>query len=381
MIEITHIAENCGNGTLSFAGLTQCFEPTLAMAADGSILITVLGGSAMYRMRGDQVEEIPRVPWPPGADPPDPKTGTRTEGDAILAAGPDGRIYFSVLRPEGIQVASTPDAGDTWDRNALIPNVSGTFQDRQWLAFADDRIYVSWVFLPCVPTVSSVLAQCVAASEGGIAITFSQDGGMTWAETRVAFSGNVIGGRPAVMPNGDVCIPVISGSAPVGVYAACGSEAKGFKSNLVANFHNAGYFPMIAVAAGRPWITWLDNGDQRVAFSLDNGTFWVERESLMVESTQSAWLEEHDGRLVAFGFRSTAGGVESWLASVTLDNMTMEVSHATFPDFSVDYKKAGTDHPHFILAGNTGYAVIADGFIFDGLDSRNVWMMKFSLDP
>jgi hypothetical protein len=216
----------------------------------------VLGARGpLYRIRGGEVEELPPVPLPnqPAAIP-EPRLGLLVGGDAIIETGPEGRIFYSALGPYGIHVASTPDAGATWDRNTLVP--AGR-PDRQWLAFGHGHVFLTW------------------KDELGLMMSRSGDGGQTWDLPRVVVEGDsVAAGRAVVLPGGRLCVAAhrtVDGQR--NTLVACSDDL-----GMTFDLHEVApprpiltMFPMLAHDGDALWASWRDVADQVAASSRDEG--------------------------------------------------------------------------------------------------------------
>ncbi len=189
-------------------------------------------------------------------------------GDPVMAAGPGGVFYHSILAVNGlglvtVGVTRSTDGGATWSPlvNALQKHTT-TFDsvDKPWL-FVDNtssqyqgNVYVSWTRFTSERGASS-----------GIGFVRSTDGGATWSQIQVIgqpndANGFVQGSMIAVGPAGEVYIAYFDSRIPgiAVVKSTDGGQTFGqpvvalkdasvrFSRNLSGGFE-INYFPSIAV--------------------------------------------------------------------------------------------------------------------------------------
>ena len=125
-----------------------CYEPTVAVVGD-RILVSL--GPTLARS-DDGGRTFVQLPGPPQPEPALPVVGDHT-----LQVDPSGRLWFTGLADQqvdpmtmdpfgplaAIQVASSADGGQTWDRNVLV-RPDGD-HDRQWLLVDGDTVVVTYL--------------------------------------------------------------------------------------------------------------------------------------------------------------------------------------------------------------------------------------------
>ncbi len=144
-------------------------------------------------------------------------------GDPVLAFAPDGTLYYSGLVCNanrvsffsGITLSASHDGGLTWDAPHMVSFTNGrtTFNDKEWLTVGQDgKLYVTWTrfFGP--------LGHYYASSP--IVISTSSDGGNTWTDWAPVSDGSHPynqGSVPLVAPDGTLYV-AYEGSTPSSGY-------------------------------------------------------------------------------------------------------------------------------------------------------------------
>lgn len=172
-------------GTLALSSCELvCFEPNVDVGPDGTVYVAnALGDLSRSTDGGRTFEELGRVPLPPGAE------DFQVQLDGLVDVAADGTVYYSALLNQlvetvrgtftlpGIQVAASPDGGETWPTNTYVSAESEdpepTYEvDRQWLAFGPDgTVYLSYA--------QQSTQDCRAGS--GVWVARSDDGGSSFS--------------------------------------------------------------------------------------------------------------------------------------------------------------------------------------------------------
>ena len=277
----------------------NCREPTVAAHPDGTLfaIVGTPNGMGVSSDGGATWKEADAPPLPPGIIP------VLTRSDAILQTDSQGRLYFTAMAWQasdgigyvfhsGIQVASSGDKGNTWDRNVLysFPEGSGTAPlgaDRPWLTIAPDgTLYLSWLHYAGRVQTPSQGAPLIT----GVWVARSDDGGLTFGSpvraTTTEGEGSGLSGQPVVDGQGQLVIPYGSYNYPQRVgrvtgeplglrLAVSADQGATFESRLA--IPEVAIFPSLAVQ-GDHWALawWVGEGNARLRLSHDGGTTWSE---------------------------------------------------------------------------------------------------------
>jgi hypothetical protein len=295
-----------------------CYESSAAVDRHGWILVTSGLGDHLVRSvdNGTTFTDLGAMPLPPGAS-------ADAEGaDSWVATGPDGRIYyvtpfFSNTSPLlSIQVASTSDAGKTWDHNVLIalngPGHDAVYlTDRPWLGFgANGTVYLSY-----------------NNSGSGIWLARSMDGGVTFSPMlpvtgQLGNPGPAAAGPPVGDAKGHVFLPYSGATSGLtgGLSVAISNDhGVTFKAVVVAPICN--WFPILARGPdGTLWLAYNDNaGALKVSRSTDDGAKWTPPETIAASgmalspwpvaqhgTLSLAWFEQAEGKFRLLGAKVQA---------------------------------------------------------------------------
>ena len=324
----------------------SCYEPTVAVAPDGTLYATD-GNAVEIAVSTDgganwSVVAVPSVP--------DGLPFTAFPADVIVDASPSGRLYYSALIfravpgvggaiLEGIQVAASDDRGATWAVDTYLmvadePTANVYVPDRQWLGFGPDgAIYLTYNQIP-----------------SGIWFARSDDGGATWSGwTRAASlegrQGVGQSGPPVVTADGTIVVPACVATGGLAVFASNDGGATFTRRDVAPD--GCSWFPILAASAADGDVVvaaWQNGADVLVASSADAGATWTAPERWGAASPTSPWpLPAANGTLDVAWFQSgeSGGGVMLRLARGTLDAGAAE-------DILVadGLAQAGTDFAH-----------------------------------
>jgi hypothetical protein len=317
---LTPIANVTGPIPIEATSCDNCREPTVAVDAQGRLFVTdgspeTLGVSLDG---GATFQQLP-VPAVPSQVP------SQGIADAILQTGPDGRLYYSalvwqvldaggVLFQSAIHVASSADAGKTWDRNVLVE--SPLSADRQWLAFAGDgTVYLAWLHYAGRVTTAVSSVPLIT----GVWVSRSDDGGLSFGAPAQATSteteGSGLCGQPVVDSAGRLVIPYMTygyaqdaGAAagvPLGLRLAVSADGgRTFASRIIyqrPDGHAVGIFPSLAIHGDALALAWQDlDGHGAFMTSRDGGTTFSEPAQWWGNASlpYSPWLLWQGNRLV-----------------------------------------------------------------------------------
>jgi hypothetical protein len=134
--------------------------------------------------------------WPTQLHIPNLPGDVATESDPVVMARDDGRIYVLCLTTgnNGLFITWTDDSGITWQPSVAVTQNQRGIQDKPWLAIDNNprspyyhRMYMAW-------------------SPGGIATSYSTDGGSVWSNPRLIPDDKeeIEYPYPIVAANGDV---------------------------------------------------------------------------------------------------------------------------------------------------------------------------------
>lgn len=296
-------------------GLPECggfCEPSIAVSADGVIAALARGTIAVSQDEGATFElrTVPPVPERavPGA----------FQNDELVQYAPDGRLYYSALLTnydfvtqsivlDGVQVASSPDDGTTWDVNTLLslattPMENAVGADRQWLAFGKDEVYLTY------HEVSPILNYATGTMvmlpvEDNIVVARSTDGGRTFSPFTRVFTGDdasdsFIGGRPVVDDAGRLMLAAFRYDGQGGSlwFVTSDDDGRTFTYEQIAS--TGDMFPTVAVQGAQVVVAYK-NMDGRIVLmqSLDGGATWDEGIG-WTEATETAvsspWVEPRE---------------------------------------------------------------------------------------
>ncbi|MBI2079080.1 MAG: exo-alpha-sialidase [Euryarchaeota archaeon] len=272
-----------------------CYETTIAADPQGRTFVTEVSGTAIaVSVDG---ENFTRLKPPPSAAPS--LDGSR--GDALLAVGPDGRLWYvaltgeangGYLRYRGIQVASSSDGGATWSTNTLVsrlqnPQAPAQFADRPWIAFGPNNlVYLSWF--------DAFYMNGVAPGVGGLYpgayelfVARSDDGGKAFKTFRPAHAlvpdgQGATGGAPVVDSKGRLIVPyftfpVLAGGAASVRVAVSDDRGDTFTNRVVSPTGGSRFAALAIDSDDRLTFAW--NGADpslRLSASSDRGTTWTE---------------------------------------------------------------------------------------------------------
>lgn len=251
-------------------GSYASFEPNIALgqggmlaaSATGALARSIDGGRSFVRIAIPSLE-VSRIQdgWLPQ--------------DAFVQTDPLGRIWLTMMEVhdpfgsgtvEGFRIYRTVDAGLTWDLEVAVrPGWSARNDpDRQWLAFGDGQILLSF--------------QGLDARPGGFAMV-SEDDGQTW-EGPFQTSPRAEHGMP-VWSNGRFIIPFAHASAlSVGAWVAVSADGKEWKSHEVSPRWTPDYWPTLATdERGVLSFAWRHMSESNqdlvlLAESQDGGSTW-----------------------------------------------------------------------------------------------------------
>lgn len=154
--------------------VSSCFEPNLATGPNGTVYV-VEGSGFLARSTdgGGTFASLGEVPLP------SQNAEGASQADGLVDVAPDGTLYYSALLRRGasvvgLQVAASPDGGDSWPTNTFVSIEDGDGDpvrdvDRQWLAFGKGET----VYLSYAQQVSAVV-ECTGT---GLWVARSDDGG------------------------------------------------------------------------------------------------------------------------------------------------------------------------------------------------------------
>lgn len=273
----------------------SCYEPTIASDPQGRLFVADGSTSAIG------VSTDGGRTWVQKNPPPMPSGLTGSQSDVIVQAAPSGRLYWSALvvaRPvqgsfvlEGLQVAWSDDAADTWAGNVHLSPLTRTAEvvapDRQWLSFGPaGHLYVTYNQVPT-----------------GIWIARSTDGGATWSGwTRAApleGRGGGIGqsGPPVVDSKGRVFVPACDiANAGTRVFVSR-DQARSFTSTLVPG--PCSWFPMLGVGWDDSLVLAVSAGAVSVARSVDGGATFTKLKEWARGATAAPWpIVRDDGEAI-----------------------------------------------------------------------------------
>jgi len=292
---------SCANG---------CYEPTVAVDGKGRIFATVGAGDRMAVSRDGGRHFRPTAP------PPDlPEEGGGRGGDAIVQTAPSGRLYYSILANNGIQVAWSDDGARTWGSNTVVSLVSASptasfVADRQWLAFGrrPGEVFLSYSQIPT-----------------GLWVLRSTDGGRTFPQfTRaspVEQRQDIGQAGPAVVgPSGRVYLPYFAGLGGDGptrlVVATSDDSGKTFVERVAYDGHGGaagGGFPILSVGKHEElsltW--WLGGGMTFASQSRNRGATWRLLRDVGPEGATTwtcPWVATHGKSMDVAAFRSDRSG-------------------------------------------------------------------------
>lgn len=183
----------------------SCFEPTIAVGPNGEMYATSTGNKIMRSFDGGETWVSIPSPPPPATAPPD---GRR--GDQILAVGLDGEVHYAALVfehrsdqgayvfiPLGIHVATSYDAGGSWDdANHFVSPAGGPYApglpaDRPWFAIGPaGEIYLSYrAMMGPSANVQAFGERAWGFAEAGVWVSRSSDAGLSWDIPKHAYGG------------------------------------------------------------------------------------------------------------------------------------------------------------------------------------------------
>jgi hypothetical protein len=288
------------------------------------------GGATWSELRGphDLQAQLPTADQAPRAK-------AFFSGDADVAAGPDGWVYYSDwwLTPAGVNnflVEATGDEGQTWQSSSFtVPLADATDAtlggiDRQWLVAGDGYVALFYVYFP------GLTEALPEARHFGIDVVLSTDHGATWSEPIVVreSDGAIKTGKPflageaLVVPYG--LIPPNDAehffAAPSEVHAAVSLDhGRTWTDQLVAavpgGFDQDG-LPVQGGgdAVGRAVIAWPARAGEHLAVvtaaSADSGAHW--NAPVIVQATGLAQLPTiamgRDGHAAVAWYGTSATG-------------------------------------------------------------------------
>lgn len=349
----------------SDAGCRSFCEPNVAALPTGEWL--VLGDRFTRSVDGGATfEDV--------APPPSPVPGS-FQTDALVQVAPDGTLFFSalvascalvscaVLVLEGIQVARSTDASDSWSSVFLsLPrHPNGFGADRQWLAFGPDGVVC--VNFQYVGVITPVL---LVNTGPEVRASCSTDGGATFPEfvsvTGVVENG-VINGRPVFDAAGRYVIPYFRLDRDGALFLAISEDTGRTFEEVAVEGASGDYFPSLALDAnGTFHLLWRDADQAVVHATSADARAWSASEVVSGpgETTPSSpWMEARGEGILATWFVARgedANDVVAWDGARTV---TVATGLANGP-----YRPAATDFAHLALAPD-GRALVVFGDVED----------------
>lgn len=327
-------------------GAEACFEPTIAVDAEGRIFVANGRTSPLARSDdgGATWTTLDPVPLPFGLPVPG------YQRDVFVQVAPSGRLYYHALVAAGppspatadvvgIQVAWSEDGGGSWAGNVLLsqaehPDAPLSGADRQWLALGEEgRAYLSFNQIPT-----------------GIWTAASDDGGATWGmwQRAIPFEDrNNFGqsGAPVVDASGRVALPACAGVGPL-VYVSDDAGASYERSAEHPPGPCASFPQLVALSERQLALVWVASGDVLVSLSPDAGGTWSEPTTWGTDAFLGPWpvAETQGGFAVAF-FASDGGGIALRLArgnasAPPVSDVTLAEGFTTFPSAPTDFAHA-----------------------------------------
>ncbi len=380
------------------------FEPTVAVAPDGTVFATSSWGNPFLARHPNGVVERLDRPMPREA----PFLGAQA-GDVMIQFDDAGRLIYHALLYHyennaayrafvllGLHVAVSEDGGHTWPVNTYVslPDSQVAPQlgaDRQWLTVAADGTMV--LIYQRVPTVlgPAVLGFPVTAhyvlAEPAVMVSRSIDGGSTWSDFQPISDPAVavINGQPIATVDGTILVPYFE-------YTATGAALKvGISQDSAASFEShvvythadgpGAWFPSIVeLEPGTLAMAWVDGASGlSVATSPDGGVSWSDaiKWSAPGETlATSPWALVHDDDLHVLWYRDTGEETSSLLWSqapaAQLDAPMRAVVDPLVNGTTV--KRAMTDFAHGVIQDGRMHMVWSD------LVDPQLWYLDQRLD-
>lgn len=296
----------------------SCYEPTVAVVGP-RILVSL--GPTMARS-DDGGRTFVQLPGPPQPEPALPVVGDHT-----LQVDGRGRLWFTGLADQqvdptaanlfgalaAIQVASSGDGGQTWDRNVLI-RPDGN-HDRQWLLVDGDTAVVTYL--------------SVDGDELWLRYARSTDGGRTFGPGTDLVRDASLGGQGVALPGGVFLSPHYSFVDGASTRVMRSTDAGQSWEPVTIVRGGDGYFVNLAVGPGGVvHAAFRGSGIVYHATSSDQGATWsTPRQVSLPGETVAAspWpLPGPDG--VAITYFTLAGPDEGpatlWLARLSDGSVT-----------------------------------------------------------
>lgn len=265
----------------------SCYEPTIAIDAQGRVFVTVANAGSMGVLADGNWSYVDPPPLPPNVPP-----AGLARGDGTLFMDGQSRLWYlslvltgtgigaSAYAFVGLQVARTDDQAQSWAINTFVGPFSASPEplsqaERPWLAFGEGAVYLTYPHW-----FASV--QAGPAFQGvpdGLMVLRSTDDGQTFsAPVRAARPTDrfAIPGRPVVEPDGALLVPYTgSDGQAASAYVLARSTDGGVSFEHSVVNADAGYrFPALTQDHnGTLWAAWLVAG--RVEYSSsEDGVTW-----------------------------------------------------------------------------------------------------------
>ncbi len=353
-------------------------EPSVAVDAGGLILARSEGRMALSADDGRT--------WSPRDPPPVSQAAPpgAFQNDGLVQAGPDGRFYFSALITvynaelqaillDGLQVASSGDAGETWDADvylsvATTPRSPGLGADRQWLTFgAPGEVYLSYQQVPALLVYHPVLSPAaflLPSPPGDLMVAASADGGRTFSEFRNAVPPDQEGETQIIgagaVSGGRLFVPYLRfGARDEAAVAVSDNGGASFRAVPVGP--PGDFFPRLAAAAdGTLHMAWKTvEDDVVVASSADGGEIWTPATAWSAgNATSSPWMSvDAEGALDVVWLEALGGGSYRLMyrhGAAQAPGDATELARLEAPDTV----RAYTDYVHFDRLPDGRIAVI-----------------------
>ena len=358
------------------------WEPTIAVAADGTVYATSGWGSPFVAQHLDGTIERLERPLPREA----PFLGAQP-GDAMIQIDAQGRLVYHALLYHyennaaysafillGIHVAVSEDGGHTWPINTYLslPDSNTAPQigaDRQWMTLAlDGTMYLVYQRVPAIlsPQVAGItVTQHYMLNEPAVMFSRSDDGGRTWSDFKAISGGAfwaVINGQPVTAPDGTLFVPFFTysplGPSESALLVAISSDRGATFETRVVYSHPDGpgaWFPSLVLLNDSMVMAWLDAANNlQVATSEDEGKTWGAPHRWSPENqtvATSPWALVHDGILHILWFSDESETTSSlWWSRAQQEELGTPVHRILDPLVNgTSTKRAMTDFAHGVI--------------------------------